>query len=207
MSNYLAVATTTETIAQVIRDAITPAVAGAEVTTDRPDRAGKDAAARVNVFLYQVSPNPSLRNADLPMRGADGILASQPRTALDLYYIITFYGRDEQLVTQQLLGLTAATLHLHARLTRQDVLRAIEAAPGGFLNDSDLAGQTESINLSPHALTLEELSKLWSVMFQVPYALSMSYQCSVVLIDGPAVAPAPAVRSVAPAIAPQRGLP
>lgn len=189
MSNHLAVATVTETIAQVIRDAVTPLVAGAEVTTDRPDRAAKDAAARVNVFLYQVAPNASQRNSDLPMRGSGGTLATRPRTALDLFYIITFYGRDEQLLAQQLLGLTAATLHLHAHLTRQDVLRAIEAAPGGFLNGSDLAGQTETINLSPYALSLEELSKLWSVMFQVPYALSMSYQCSVVVIDGP---PAPA---------------
>ena len=33
-------------------------------------------------------------------------------------------------------------------------------------------------------LSLEELSKLWSVFFQAPYALSVAYQATVVLIDG-----------------------
>jgi hypothetical protein len=202
MSNYLAVATTTETIAQVIRDAVSPVIPGAEVTTDRPDKAAKDsAAARVNVYLYQVGPNPALRNADLPLRRADGTLESRPRTALDLYYLISFYGRDEQLVSQQLLGLTAASLHLHAMLSREDVLRAIRAAPGGFLDGSNLAEQTESIKISPHTLTVEDLSRLWT-MFQVPYTVSASYQVSVVIIDGPpAPAPLP-VRAAAPAIRP-----
>jgi hypothetical protein len=195
MSNYLAVATATETIAQVIRDAVGPVIPGAEVTTDRPDRASKDAAARVNVYLYQVSPNGSLRNNDLPMRNPDGTLANRPRSALDLYYLINFYGRDEQLIAQQLLGLTVSALHVHGILTRSDITRAVNAAPGGFLNGSDLAYQTEALKISPHALTLEELSKLWSVMFQVPYTLSASFLCSVVFIDGPPAGTALPVRA------------
>lgn len=195
MSNYLAVATATETIAQVIRDAVTPVIPGAEVTTDRPDKASKDAAARVNVYLYQVSPNAALRNNDLPMRNADGTLANRPRAALDLYYLINFYGRDEQLVAQQLLGLTVSALHVHGILTRADILRAVNAAPGGFLNGSDLAFQTEALKLAPHALTLEELSKLWSVMFQVPYTLSASFLCTVVFLDGPPAGTALPVRA------------
>lgn len=202
MSNYLAVATATETIAQVIRDAVSPVIPGAEVTTDRPDKASKDAAARVNVYLYQVAPNPALRNSDLPLRRPDGTLANRPRTALDLYYLINFYGRDEHLIAQQLLGLTAATLHVHALLTAADIRRAVNAAPAGFLNGSDLAEQTEALKISPHALTLEELSKLWSVMFQVPYTLSASYLCTVVIIDGPPAGTALPVRGAAPSATP-----
>lgn len=202
MSNYLAIATATETIAQVIREAVGPVIAGAEVTTDRPDKASKDAAARVNVYLYQVAPNPALRNNDLPLRRADGTLANRPRTAIDLYYLISFYGRDEQLIAQQLMGLTAATLHVHGVLTRGDILRAVHAAPGGFLNNSDLADQTEALKISPHALTLEELSKLWSVMFQVPYTLSASFLCTVVIIDGPPAATALPVRGATPTTTP-----
>ena len=201
MSNYLAVATCTETIAQVIRDAVSPVIPGAEVTTDRPDKAAKDAAARVNVFLYQVAPNPSLRNADLPLRRADGTLESRPRTALDLFYLISFYGRDEQLISQQLLGLTSATLHLHAMLTREDVLRAVQAAPGGFLNGSNLSEQPESMKIAPHVLTVEDLSRLW-LMFQVPYTVSASYQVSVVIIDGPPASEALPARAVSVAARP-----
>jgi Pvc16 N-terminal domain len=202
MSNYLAVATATETIAQIIREAVGPVIAGAEVTTDRPDRASREAAARVNVYLYQVAPNAALRNADLPMRGADGVLTNQPRTALDLYYLINFFGRDEHLIAQQLLGLTASALHIHGVLTRQDIVRAIQAAPGGFLNASTLPQQTELLKITPNAVALEELSKLWSMMFQVPYTLSMSYLCSVVILDGPPVGAALPVRALAPSTGP-----
>jgi len=201
MSNYLGVATATETIAQVIRDAVSPVIPGVEVTTERPDKAGKDGAARVNVFLYQALPNPSLRNDDLPLRAADGTLASRPRTPLDLHYLVSFYGPDKQLIPQQLLGLTASALHQHAVLTRADVLRAVKAAPGGFLDGSDL-GETTGLKVSPFVHSLEEQSKLWSVMFHVPYALSMAYLCTVVVIDGPPAGSALPVRGGARAVAP-----
>jgi hypothetical protein len=41
----------------------------------------------------------------------------------------------------------------------------------------------ERIKLTPLTLSLEDLSKLWSVFFQVPYALSIAYEASVVLIE------------------------
>src|SRR5690606_36076631 len=40
------------------------------------------------------------------------------------------------------------------------------------------------IRITPQSLSLEELSKLWSVFFQTPYRISASYEASVVLIDG-----------------------
>ena len=39
------------------------------------------------------------------------------------------------------------------------------------------------VKFTPLSLSLEELSKLWSVFFQTPYALSVAYQGSVVLIE------------------------
>jgi hypothetical protein len=41
----------------------------------------------------------------------------------------------------------------------------------------------ERVALTPTALTLEELSKLWSTLFRVPYVLSIAYRASVVLIE------------------------
>jgi hypothetical protein len=204
MSNYLAVATVTETLAQIIRDAVLPVVNGAEVTTDRPDRAGgKDAGGRVNLYLFQTAHNAALRNSDLPMRTAAGLPAGRPRAALDLFYLVTFFGRDEQLVAQQLMGLSVAALHATAVLTADQVARAVRAAPGGFLDASDLVQQGQPVTVTPMNLSLEELSKLWSVMFQVPYNLTVAYQCSVVLLDaGPPVPPALPIRAVGPAIHP-----
>ena len=58
-------------------------------------------------------------------------------------------------------------------LLRQMIQDAIAAAP--FLTTSNLADAVEQIKFTPMALSLEELSKLWSVFFQAPYALSVAY--------------------------------
>jgi hypothetical protein len=202
MSNYLAVASVTETLAHVIREAVTPVIPGVLVSTTRPDRAGKDAAPRVNVFLYQASPNPALRNSDLPMRDASGRMVHAPRAPLDLHYLVTFYGHDEQLVPQQLLALTVSAVHANAVLGPEVVVAALRAAPNGFLDRSDLAYQHQRVTVSPLALNLEELSKLWQVMFQVPYSLTIAYQASVVLLDGDPVPAALPVHGIGAAPAP-----
>jgi hypothetical protein len=54
----------------------------------------------------------------------------------------------------------------------------------GFLAGSDLAESVESVKFTPSFLSLEELSKLWSVFPQAPYVLSVGYQGTVVLIEG-----------------------
>jgi hypothetical protein len=53
-----------------------------------------------------------------------------------------------------------------------------------FLKDSDLADERELVKFTPIPLSIEELSKLWSVLFQTPYRLSIAYLATVVLIDG-----------------------
>jgi hypothetical protein len=40
------------------------------------------------------------------------------------------------------------------------------------------------VKLTPLPLSLEELSKLWSVFFQIPYNLSVAYQATVVQVEG-----------------------
>jgi hypothetical protein len=184
MSNHLAIATATEAIAQIVRDAAGAVVPGTEVTTGSPDRAARDArTARVNVFLYQVAPNAALRNSDLPTRNADGALVRRAQAAVDLFYLVSFYGKDEHLVAQQLLALTVGALHGRAVIGPVDVARAIAAVPGNFLDGSDLAAARETLTLSSLSLSLEEMARLWSTMLQVPYALSVAYRCSVVLLD------------------------
>jgi hypothetical protein len=52
-----------------------------------------------------------------------------------------------------------------------------------FLAGSDLADAEEVVRLTPTTLSLEELSKLWSVFFQTPYALSVAYHAAVVAVE------------------------
>ena len=153
---------------------------GADVLTERPDSAPLG-QPRVRLFMYQVSPNGALRNNDLPTRAANGNVMKRPTVALDLHYLLAFYGNESELEPQRMLGAAVRDIHAKPVLMRRMIEDAIASEP--FLAESNLADAAEQIKFTPLALSLEELSKLWSVFFQAPYALSVAYQGTVVLIE------------------------
>lgn len=194
MSNHLAIATVTFVLGQIIDAAAKDAVPGAGVTTQRPDALDDNSGPPqppVNLYLYQVSPNGAWRTDDLPTRGSDGGLVRRPQAALDLFYLLTFFGDETELEPQRILGSVATALHARPVLTREKIRSAIQtvvdADPTHFLAGSDLADQVELVKFSPLPLNLEELSKLWSVFLQTPYSLSVVYQGSVVLLEADGV--------------------
>lgn len=186
MSNFLAIATVTETLRQLLDQAAQSAVSGSSATSVRPAGAAGGVPAGtpnlgVNVFLYQVTPNAAWRNMDLPNRRSDGSLCGRPRIALDLHYLVTFYGQDSKLEPQRLLGRIVQVLHAQPVLTREQIRSAITTV--AFLAASNLPDEIELVKFAPLPLSLEELSKLWSIFFQTAYTLSVAYQATVVLIE------------------------
>ena len=185
MSNHLAIATVTATLRDLLQEAAVQAVPGADVTTKRPEMAmtdGRDKAG-INIFLYQVATNASLNNASEPTRNASGQFVRRPQIALNLYYLLSFQGADAELEPQRLLGSTVIALRTQPVLSYDAILKAIQA--NSYLAQSDLFDQSESVRFTPFDLSLEELSKLWSVFFQVPYMLSIAYIASVALLEAP----------------------
>jgi len=189
MSNHLAIATVTATFSQLLQQAATEAVPGATVTTKRPEQVDQGIPeTRVNIYLYQVSPNLNMRNADLPTRQRNAKLVQQPVVAIDLFYLVSFYGDENQLEPQRLLGKTLSTIHAQPILTPARIRDTIRTATASdtehYLASSDLADQIDQVRFTPGSLTLEEFSKLWSLLsFHAPHALSLIYQASVVLIE------------------------
>jgi len=187
MSNYLAIATVTTVLRHLLQSAMNDILPVVETTTQRPDKEATVKGPTINIFLYQVAPNTALRNVDLPTRGSNGRLSQRPRIALDLYYLITFYGDETQLEPQRMLGGAVSALHTYPVLTPQQIqaaIRRIELSdPSNYLVDSDLAAQVEHVAFTPISLTFEELSRLWSIFLQAPYALSISYRASAVSIE------------------------
>ncbi len=181
MSNFLAIATVTATLQSVLTVTLNQDVAGAQVVVTRPD--GKDNSGKptLHIFLYLVKPNPALRNADLPTRSSDGQLRRRPQAALDLHYLFTFVGDETTLVPQRLLGSLERTLHTQPLMDRTDIQNTITGK--AFLAGSNLDQQVENVRFTPSSLSTEELSKIWSIFYQVPYCLSVAYQAEVVLID------------------------
>lgn len=195
MSNYLAIAAVTEALKSLVSQALqtVPKLSAApQVKTGRPER--EDAGfVGVNLYLYQVLPNPALRNDDLETRRWDGALVQRPQVALDLHYLLTFYGKEAQQEPQRLMGKTITTLQAQPILTREQIRAAILAAGAdSYLTETDLEHQTVKVKFSPAKLNLEELSKIWTVFFQVPHALSVAYEGSVVVMEAD-LSPQPAL--------------
>lgn len=191
MSNFLAIATVTATLQRELHDAANSAVSGAKATATRPDgAAGSTPQLGVNIFLYQVTPNAAQRNADLPSRSSDGTIVRRPRTALDLHYLLSFYGNEAALEPQRLLGGITQRLNSAPMLTDTMIKTMLGDGTFNFLAGSDLADEEEAVRFTPLGLSLEELSKLWSVFFQTPYALSVAYQACAVFIEGNETPPA-----------------
>jgi hypothetical protein len=192
MSNSLAIGAVTAAIRNLLNKAGDPlpgepptsALTGTTCTARTPDRArgASDTANQLNLFLYQTAPNAALRNMPMPVTGKDGDPAP---LALNLYYLVTAYGEgNDEIKTHRLLGRAMSILHARGRLERPDIAAIASTVPG-----SDLDRYVERIRITPHQLSTEEMSKLWTT-FQTQYRLSVAYEVSVVLIENLATAPA-----------------
>jgi hypothetical protein len=191
MSDSLAIATVTKALGTIVHKAIEAGgVDGVKLFFGRPTAPGPQDPRSVHIYLYQVSYNAALRNNDLPTRGPDGNLVDRPQAALDLHYLIAFYGDHQEQEPDRMLGATVRDLHARPLLSRKAIQDAITDS---VLEKSNLSDSIERVRFTPAAISLDDLSKLWSVFFQTPHALSVVYNASVVLIDagesGPSALP------------------
>ncbi|MEM4988040.1 DUF4255 domain-containing protein [Collimonas sp. H4R21] len=184
MSNSLAIAAATATLQALVGQGVRtePDLNDTTVTTLSPDKArdSNNSANQINLFLYQMLPNAAWRNRDMPRQVMPGE-TGMPPLALDLYFLMTAYGRNND-VTQpfshQLLGRAMSVLYDHALLGPDEIRAAITAS----MPNSDLDRQLERVRITLQPLSLEEISKLWTG-FQTQYRLSVAYAVSVVLLE------------------------
>ncbi|WP_329444074.1 DUF4255 domain-containing protein [Streptomyces canus] len=182
MSNALAIAHVTQALALLIENNVGPEFGEAvKVEPRKPPADPQLEQPTVSVFLYQVTPNTSQRNNDLPTRAADGTLVKRPAAALDLHYLISAYGEERELVGQRLIGSVVRTLH-EIPVLPKDVVEQAGERP--YLAGSDLVEAAQRVRFTPTVMDVDETSKLWGMLYQTPYALSVVYQAALVFIDG-----------------------
>lgn len=207
MSNALAIASVTRGLRALVNQALqaplpanlpadTVPTTQIQVTTLPLDKVRTFSANGnlLNLYLYSTVPNPALSNG-MPPRG--GPAGGEPPLALNLHYMLTAFGQDDnELIAQLLLGRAMLALHDNPLLMPSDLADALGAA--------DVQDQIERVRITPHSLGFEEMSKLW-MAYQTQYRLSAAYEASVVLIDSARPAKvAPPVRAASIVVAPFR---
>jgi hypothetical protein len=198
MSNSLAIAAITATLRNLLDVELNRDVPGTRVSTQPPDKVRTTGnSSQVNLFLYHTSVNAAWRNMDVPWRTRSGETAAPP-LALNLYYLITaYYGESEEgvdtsggqqrlLGSHRLLGRAMGVLHDHPVLDPAEINANLPAADR-LEHPYD---QVERVRITPHGLSPDELSKVWTGS-QTQYRLSAAYEVSVVLIESSRATRAP----------------
>lgn len=180
MSSANAIAAVTATLRNLLTQAVTlePELQDTSVTTLPMDRARdtNNNANQLNVFLYQAMPSATWRNMPMPHQ-VQSLESGIPPLALNLYYLITAYGRDNDAqgpFSHFLLGRAMSVLHDHPLLGQEEIRLA--------LPNNDLYLQVERVRFTLQPLSVEDIFRLWSG-FQTQYRLSASYEAAVVLIE------------------------
>jgi hypothetical protein len=173
MSDSTAIAAVTSALRRRLQRALDASLPGTRVTIRPPDKAHDGQAGnQVNLFLFRASPNASWRNVSTEPAGTGPGGPRQPPLALDLLYLLSAHGRDDddpEPFSHRLLGEAMRVLH------ERPVLDPAELDPAP-------AGGVERVRVTLQPLSLEEMTKLWSI-FQAPYRPSVVYEATVVLID------------------------
>ena len=203
MSNFLAIGTVTALLKDLLNEGlveqqvsdklnVTVTVEALPPDLIEPETNGP---TKLNLFLYQVTPNIGWRNVDLPSLNGQGERISNPPLALDLYYLLTAYG-GEDFHAEILLGCAMQLLHETPVLTRAAIRQKQQTWSSGSdellqaLATAELADQAEQIKITPQSMDAEGISKLWTV-FQAHYRPSTAYQVTVVLIESQRAARSP----------------
>jgi len=187
MSNATAIAAVTATLRNLLTEGLTadPDLVDATVTMQPLDRArvNGNSANQINIFLYHVLPSGAWRNMGIPGPTRSGVGAA-PVLGLNLYYLITAFGRDndaQRPFSHQLMGRAMSTLHDHPLLGADEIKAA--------LPNNDLWMQVERVRFTLQPFSMEEIAKLWTG-FQTQYRLSVAYEAAVVLIESTRATPA-----------------
>jgi hypothetical protein len=189
MSDFLAIAAITTTLrnllAQVAVQANLPdamVLPDTTVTTRPPHKARSDRTTgnQLNLFLYRLAPDTAWRRRGGGAKpGTENLSAVKP-VALNLYYLITAYGQnDDDILAHQLIGWVISYFNEYPELNREVMQQNYS---GHFLTQ-----QTDKIGVNPYPLSQEELSKLWSAFGRDVCGPTVAYQVSPVLIGGSSV--------------------
>lgn len=174
MSTSTAIGRVSESLRDLLVGEIT-IVENINVSILAPDESASGGTPRINLFLYKVMENASLRNQDWQVKRDNTNQLMPTPLSLNLFYLMTPYASGD-----------ATTRNITAQEVLGDAMRVFHENPifdvnGDYLAE-DLVAAREQIKIIPSQLDMDELSKIWST-FSEPFRLSVPYEVSVIQID------------------------
>jgi len=134
---------------------------------------------RLTLFLYKVIENPYLKNeehAALTTSSAGKLIANRPPLTVDLYYLLTAHaGNPPDLIEAHTALSRAMRVFYDNGIIRGSLLRAQDPNTG-LSADSVLR-----LTLNP--ITMEDMTRIWSVFPDTPYEISVTYLVTPVAIE------------------------
>lgn len=170
MADFRAIEGTTNALVRLLQASYTSEDFGHDLLFQAyvPESFQQPMAGGVSVFLYRIAIDGVHR---MPPRSDPSGVRTHPQLPLDLHYLLTFWARDASL-QHRIAGWTMRTIE-DTPLLPHGLLEA--AAPGVFEPD-------EAVQLIPAELSNEDLFRIWDVLGQSRYQLSMPYLARNVLI-------------------------
>jgi hypothetical protein len=120
----------------------------------------------LSLWLYRVCENEHVRNQVRQSLQAEDDRLGYPPLPLNLFYLLTPVGGDEE-TRQQILGRAMRVLHDH---------------PTVSLADPNTDTVLDELHLSLARLSLEDTTRIWEAL-QIPFRLAVSYEARLVRVS------------------------
>ena len=145
--------------------------ASTKIALESPKNAG---ANLLTLFLYRVLESAEWKNAEpaTATRPDGTMIQRHPPLTLDAHYMLTAHG--DQLEAHKALGRAMRLLHDNSVL-HGSRLRHLGSGDSGLTADSVVR-----ITLNP--ISMEDMTRIWSVFPDTPYELSVTYLVTPVVI-------------------------
>jgi hypothetical protein len=158
-----------------------------QITSVPPDMSPSNVSGPwLNLYLYQVTENGSLKNQEIPGVGYPSDYGHPP-LSLNLHYIITVHGTPPEtdptadIEAQQILGDAMQVLHDFS-IIHPDLLQT-KGSPGIPILDPTLLYEYERIKVDLKSMPIEEFAKIWTAFPQSNFRRSVAYEVSVIQIE------------------------
>ena len=133
---------------------------------------------RLTLFLYKVLENPDFKNAPpqaLTTTSTGKLIETRPPLTLDLYYLLTAHSGTSSLINAHTALSLAMRIFFDHGILQGSLLRS----------DNPSKGLTEDsvLRLTLNPISMEDMTRIWSVFPDTPYEISVTYLVTPVAIE------------------------